>query len=189
MVCLKTAGRDAGKYCVVLTIKDNYALIEGYTRRRKCNIKHLEPLGMSITLPKNIDQATKEFVVAELKKLGLVDKDYEKALKTVEKLKAKGVFRDKSKREKSVKPVRRGAVKKVKVEEQKKKQDKKKSENKDEKKGKKEEKKQGEKQKEIKAMEKQDKQEQVKPAKENEDVEKELKKESKQEKSEDKQKQ
>ncbi|MCD6464501.1 hypothetical protein J7L02_03200 [Candidatus Woesearchaeota archaeon] len=180
MVCLKTAGRDAGKYCVVLTIKDNYALIEGYTRRRKCNIKHLEPLGMSITLPKNIDQATKEFVVAELKKLGLVDKDYERALKTVEKLKAKGVFRDKSKREKSVKPVRRGAVKKVKVEEQKKKQDKKE---------KKEEKKQGEKQKEIKAMEKQDKQEQVKPAKENEDVEKELKKELKQEKPEDKQKQ
>ena len=43
-VCKKLAGRDAGKLCVVVEkIDDQYFLIDGNTRRRKCNIKHLHP--------------------------------------------------------------------------------------------------------------------------------------------------
>lgn len=49
-VCVKIAGRDAGLRCVVVEVIDsNYVMIDGQTRRRKCNIKHLEPL--PITLP------------------------------------------------------------------------------------------------------------------------------------------
>ena len=44
-VCIKIAGRDAGKKCVIVNvIDDNFVLIDGETRRRKCNVKHLEPL-------------------------------------------------------------------------------------------------------------------------------------------------
>lgn len=44
-VCVKLAGRDAGKRCVIVEVMDkNFVLIDGETRRRKCNISHLEPL-------------------------------------------------------------------------------------------------------------------------------------------------
>ena len=44
-LCVKLAGRDAGKRCVVVEQVDNqYVLVDGATRRRKVNINHLEPL-------------------------------------------------------------------------------------------------------------------------------------------------
>jgi len=44
-VCIKTAGRDAGKRCVIIEVLEkNFVLIDGETRRRKCNTSHLEPL-------------------------------------------------------------------------------------------------------------------------------------------------
>lgn len=44
-VCMKIAGRDSNKYCVVIKkIDDNYVEIDGQTRRKKCNIDHLEPI-------------------------------------------------------------------------------------------------------------------------------------------------
>ena len=44
-LCVKLAGRDAGKKCVVVEVlEDNFVMIDGETRRRKCNIIHLEPL-------------------------------------------------------------------------------------------------------------------------------------------------
>ena len=44
-VCVKIAGRDAGKKCVIVEApKDGFVVIEGETRRRKCNIRHLEML-------------------------------------------------------------------------------------------------------------------------------------------------
>lgn len=42
---VKIAGRDAGKYGIVIDILgNNFVMIEGQVRRRKCNIIHLEPL-------------------------------------------------------------------------------------------------------------------------------------------------
>ena len=68
-LCLKTAGRDAGCKCVIVDILDaHYALIDGETRRRKCNILHLEPLKEVIKIKKG---ASHEDVKAEFKKLGL----------------------------------------------------------------------------------------------------------------------
>jgi large subunit ribosomal protein L14e len=63
-ICVKTAGRDAGMKCVVVeVIDDNFVLIDGETRRRKCNIMHLEPLDKTVELKKGASHAevTKAF--------------------------------------------------------------------------------------------------------------------------------
>ena len=68
-LCIKTAGRDAGLKCVVVDILDNtYVLIDGQTRRRKCNIIHLEPLKDVIKIKKT---ASQEDIKKEFEKLGL----------------------------------------------------------------------------------------------------------------------
>ena len=68
-LCMKTAGRDAGCKCVVVDIlDDNYVLIDGETRRRKCNVLHLEPLKEVIDIKKG---ASHENIKAEFKKLKL----------------------------------------------------------------------------------------------------------------------
>ncbi|MDD9953948.1 MAG: hypothetical protein OXR66_06445 [Candidatus Woesearchaeota archaeon] len=47
-ICMKIAGRDAGKQCIIIEEpKDGKVLIEGAVRRRFCNLKHLEPMGSS----------------------------------------------------------------------------------------------------------------------------------------------
>ena len=66
-LCVKIAGRDAGLKCVVVEILDNtYVMIDGQTRRRKCNVKHLEPLKEVIKVK---TKATHKDVVVEFKKL------------------------------------------------------------------------------------------------------------------------
>src|SRR3990167_7657834 len=68
-VCIKTAGRDASKKCVIIDILDDkYVLIDGETRRRKCNILHIEPLNQVIKIEKN---ASHEEVAKALEELGL----------------------------------------------------------------------------------------------------------------------
>lgn len=59
-ICVKIAGRDAGKTCVVIdTLDEQYVLIDGQTRRRKCNMLHLEPLNERLSIQKG---ATSEAV-------------------------------------------------------------------------------------------------------------------------------
>ncbi len=65
-ICVKIAGRDAGKECVIIDIlDDNYVLIDGATRRRKCNISHLEPTKKILDLKKNADHKTIEALFKE----------------------------------------------------------------------------------------------------------------------------
>lgn len=65
-LCIKTAGRDAGKKCVVVEVLDaNTVLIDGETRRRKCNITHLLPLRQTVEIKKG---ASHEEVAEALKK-------------------------------------------------------------------------------------------------------------------------
>ena len=55
-LAVKTAGRDAGKQAVVVDILDNnYVMIDGATRRRKCNINHLLLLDKKLDIKKNAD--------------------------------------------------------------------------------------------------------------------------------------
>ncbi|MEM4239937.1 MAG: 50S ribosomal protein L14e [Candidatus Woesearchaeota archaeon] len=57
-ICVKTAGRDAGLKCVVVDVIDNnFVLIDGETRRRKCNILHLEPLDRTVEIKKGASHA------------------------------------------------------------------------------------------------------------------------------------
>lgn len=66
-VCIKIAGRDAGKRCVIVDVQDsNFVLIDGETRRRKCNVKHLEPLNNVVKIRKS---ASHENVAEEFNKL------------------------------------------------------------------------------------------------------------------------
>ncbi len=51
---MKIAGRDAGEIGIIIdVINDNYVLVDGMTRRRKCNIKHLEFLDADAKIKKN----------------------------------------------------------------------------------------------------------------------------------------
>ena len=69
-VCVKVAGRDARKTCVIIDVLDDvYVLIDGQTRRRKCNILHLEPLNQVLDVKKNADHAS---IVAVLKTINVV---------------------------------------------------------------------------------------------------------------------
>ncbi len=49
-VCMKLAGREAGKYCVIVKKMDeNFVMVTGpkeltSVKRRRCNVNHLEPL-------------------------------------------------------------------------------------------------------------------------------------------------
>ncbi len=68
-LCIKNSGRDAGEYCVVVNIiDDNFVLIDGNTRRKKCNIKHIEPLNKVIKIKKNAprEEIHKMFVSLKL---------------------------------------------------------------------------------------------------------------------------
>lgn len=52
-LCIKTAGRDAMAYCVVVEeIDEKYVLIDGNTRRKKVNKAHLEPLNKTLDIKK-----------------------------------------------------------------------------------------------------------------------------------------
>jgi large subunit ribosomal protein L14e len=79
-VCLKTAGREAGRYCVVVKKMDeSFVMITGpkeltSVKRRRCNISHLEPIMEAIKIKSDApdSEVIKAYQSANLtKKLGL----------------------------------------------------------------------------------------------------------------------
>lgn len=65
-VCVKIAGRDAGRKCVVVEEVDAHTvLIDGNTRRRKTNVRHLEPLEEVFELPSGASHEEVKKVFAE----------------------------------------------------------------------------------------------------------------------------
>jgi large subunit ribosomal protein L14e len=71
-VCVKTAGHEAGRKCVIIDIIDKtHVLITGPdVKRRRCNIRHLEPLEQKLDLDKG---ASDEEVKHALELAGLVE--------------------------------------------------------------------------------------------------------------------
>ena len=68
-LCMKIAGKDAGKTVVIVEKLDsNYVTIDGPVKRKRCNIDHLEPLNKTIEIKKG---ATHEEVVKVLEKEGI----------------------------------------------------------------------------------------------------------------------
>ncbi|MBI2658848.1 50S ribosomal protein L14e [Candidatus Woesearchaeota archaeon] len=115
-LCVKTAGRDAGKKCVIIDILDGkYALIDGETRRRKVNIIHVEPLNQKIEIKKNASHEEVAKVLDELGIKALQTKPKPKAAKPLkkrktpeqlkaqkeEKKKLRNIFKPKKKEEKA----------------------------------------------------------------------------------------
>ena len=72
-ICVKTLGREAGHYCVIVDIIDkNYLLIDGLkVRRRRVNYNHIEPIADILDLKKG---ASHEQVEAAIKKAKLEKK-------------------------------------------------------------------------------------------------------------------
>jgi len=74
---MKIAGREAGRYCVVLKkIDENFVLVTGPklltgVRRKKCNIAHLEPLPFMLEIK---EEASDEEVISAYEKANLISK-------------------------------------------------------------------------------------------------------------------
>ena len=80
-LCVKIAGRDAGKKCIVVDILDDtFVLIDGETRRRKCNIFHLEALDQVLQIKKG---ASHDEVADAMKKIGVEARKTKAKAKTV----------------------------------------------------------------------------------------------------------
>lgn len=67
-VYVKIAGREAGKFCVIIDVLENGVLIDGQVRRKKCNPAHLSPVNKSVDLKKGASHVD---VVKAFEKIGL----------------------------------------------------------------------------------------------------------------------
>lgn len=74
-VCVKKAGREKGKKCVVVDVIDkNYVLVTGPksltgVKRRRVNVKHLEPTGEKLNVKKGAsDEEVQKALEAKPKK-------------------------------------------------------------------------------------------------------------------------
>ncbi len=118
-VCIKTAGREAGKYCAVIKKEDdNFFIVTGPkaltgVKRRRCNVEHLEPTQYLLKIKE--DAPEKDVIDAfekagVLSKLGLgkpspeVLKESEKVKPAVKKVERKEV-KEEVKPEEKVTPV------------------------------------------------------------------------------------
>ncbi len=76
-ICLKNAGREAGRYCVIINkINENFVMITGpkqltKVKRRRCNIVHLKPLEEKIKIKPD---ATDAEILKECAKTGIFSK-------------------------------------------------------------------------------------------------------------------
>ena len=74
---MKVAGREAGKYCVVLKkLDDTFVLVTGpieltVVKRRRCNIEHLEPTPHLVNIQA---EASEKDVIDAYNKIGLMKK-------------------------------------------------------------------------------------------------------------------
>ena len=115
-LCLKLAGRDAGRKCVVIeTVDDKIVMVDGNVRRKKVNIKHLEPLTETVDIK---DKASHEDVKKAFEKLGLEVWD-KKSKKPVERPRKVRKKKEKPVEEKPAKKEKKAEKKEAKIEEKK----------------------------------------------------------------------
>ena len=102
---MKIAGRDANKICVIVDVLgDNMVLIDGETRRRKCNMLNLEPLSKTINIAKGASHAEvkKAFAVLNIEVLETKPKKSVERLKKI-KVNRQGTIEKKVKKGKTAK--------------------------------------------------------------------------------------
>jgi len=96
-VCIKTAGNETGKYCVILEqIDDTFVMIGGEVKKARCNIKHLELLPLTANVKKSDSNET---IIDALVGLNIIKKTH---------------TRKKEKKEKTPKPIKKRAISKIK---------------------------------------------------------------------------
>ncbi len=79
-VVMKIAGRDGGKKGVIIEIiDDSFVVIDGETRRKRVNIKHIEPLNQKINIKPKAERAE---VIKAFSKLGIDIKESKPKQKT-----------------------------------------------------------------------------------------------------------
>jgi len=96
-LCIKIAGRDAGKTAIIVDkIDEKFVLIDGNVRRKKCNIKHLEPLNDVLKIKKGAStsdvqkiMSTSGIKIIEAKKVKRSPKKQEGNKKEVKKVTTK----------------------------------------------------------------------------------------------------
>jgi large subunit ribosomal protein L14e len=101
-ICMKIAGRDSGRKCVIVEVNDDhFVVVDGDVRRRKVNIKHLEPLAETVEIKDKAshDDVKKVFEKLELKVWDRKSKKPAERVKRLKKVKVK-------------KPVKKGKDKK-----------------------------------------------------------------------------
>ncbi|MBS3163418.1 50S ribosomal protein L14e [Candidatus Woesearchaeota archaeon] len=95
-VCYKIAGREAGKLCVIVDVKDRkFVIIDGNVRRKLCNVSHLEPTDIILKIKKGA--STSEVHAALQKEKLEVKEKKKKEKKTAEKPKKKRKISSKEK--------------------------------------------------------------------------------------------
>jgi large subunit ribosomal protein L14e len=107
---MKIAGRDAGKRAVVVeSVDPNFVVIDGETRRRKCNIKHLELIDTKLDIKKGESHAN---IVKAFKKINI--EIIEKNSKTKKGERPRRIRKSKTKIKKETKKeVEKKTIKKV----------------------------------------------------------------------------
>ena len=96
-VCIKTAGKEAGKMCVIVdTQKDSFVLIDGQVKRKRCNIMHLEAIDKKIKIK---PKTSTEIIKKELEVIGIKTKE-----KRSKQIKEKPIKKRKTKEIKEKKP-------------------------------------------------------------------------------------
>lgn len=93
-IAVKLTGREAGKTCVIVNqVDNNFVLIDGNVKRRKCNINHLEFTDKILDIKK--DSSTEE-VLNAMKKA---------EIKVVKLKEAKKEFKEKPKKKRANKNI------------------------------------------------------------------------------------
>jgi len=127
-LCYKIAGREAGKPCIIIDIiDDNYVLIDGLVRRKRCNINHLEFTPIIYKVAKKADTETvvdllvKNKIISEAPKKKTAEEKAvknekpvkHKIIKNPEKKEAKKQAKaeKKTKKPKTAKPAKKAAKK------------------------------------------------------------------------------
>jgi len=113
-MCVKIAGRDAGKKCIIIDILEGpFVLIDGETRRKRCNISHLELLEEKVEIKKN---ASHEEIKEIFAKKGITITDTKPKQKTVRPKKLRrSKLAQEVKTETAKKPAAKTAEKKTKA--------------------------------------------------------------------------
>lgn len=108
-ICMKTAGREAGRLCVVVgkEKEKEFVIVTGpkivtKVRRRKCNVHHLEPTAIKISIKENAtdNEVMKAFEKSDIYKKLNLQKPTPEQIKLAEEAKERHKEKAKPKEEK-----------------------------------------------------------------------------------------